>query len=265
MDAAEKNPQSQRAQHNLGYYYEKINQLEKAVEHYERSLSLPMDSYGNKTYITHANLGALYNRTGHPDRAEKHLKIAIKESEQGVYWPAESEMAAVLIHKKEYKKALGILLNVLKYNPNIPILHHNLGLLLLRTNQPHAAVSEFKKALELGGDAGKNFHFLGISCRAAGNLGQALFYFSKAIGNNPFAMVPRFHLAELYMLTGRENQAEGFIFKGLSQTPPRRVFSELKRAYTQSGNPNELPSKSFVLKYLGRYYSKKMDHFSKGP
>lgn len=257
MNAADKYPNSRRAHHNLGYYYERVHHFDKALKHYNLALALPQASYGNKRYLTHANLGLLYERMGERKEAEKQLRISIATA-PGFFYPAHNNLGSILLHEKRYKEALKIFVNALGYAPNNWELHHNLGVLLLRTDQPNEAIAEFKKALDLNGNADICLEYLGVSFKKAGDLGKAVYYLRQVVSKKPKSLLARLHLAEIYLLSGNEGTAERIVAEALSLIPPKLVFSELQ-AYIKKTVLRELPNKSRIIPLIEKYYLNKID------
>ncbi|MBW1726416.1 MAG: tetratricopeptide repeat protein [Deltaproteobacteria bacterium] len=258
LDAAEKYPLLPRPYHNLGYYYERVGQYEKAIKYYKYALTLPQTSYGNKDYFTYSNLALLYEKMGQRAEAEKQLRKSIAMA-PGLFLPAYNNLGVILLHEKRYKEALKIFAKALEYAPDNWKLHHNLGILLLRTGQPKEAIIEFRRASELNGNSYISLEYLGISFKKTGNFGKAFYYLQKAISKNPKSILTRLHLAEIYIIRGNKKAAENIVIDGLSSLPPRLVFSELK-AYTRGVILRELPDKSRIMPLLENYYSKMIEN-----
>lgn len=258
IDAVDKYPNSQRAHHNLGYYYYKKNQLDRAEMSYKHSLALPETSYGNKTYLAHFNLGSIYSRWEDLGKAEEQFRMSIAAVPPDILFiPAYNSLGILMLREKRYQETLETFSKALGQDPENPSLHHNLGVLLIKTGQPNEAIIEFTRALDLGSEGHDTLEYLGISYKMIRQYDEAGHYLRRAVSKRPRSILTRLHLADLYLMKGKKETAENIIAEALSEIPPGSIFSELK-ACANEEVLREMPDESRLIPLLREYYTHKV-------
>jgi protein O-mannosyl-transferase len=254
IDVIEKYPHLSRGHHNLGNYYQRTDQNDKAIKEYKRALELPEDSHGKKHYIVHTNLGLIYASLGDDEKAVHHYREAIGQRIPGRFYPNPyNNLGVLMLRKGRYDEAAELFVTLLNNARPVPVFHHNMGLLYLQTGRFKKAIHEFNRALELDRKYLPSLQELGIAYKSMGQYGKAVQCFERVLIHNPKAVLVRMHLAETYLLAGEMNRGRDLIHKVLSDTPPRIVLS----VFTPSSGtspPKGIPSLDIVLEHIEKYY-----------
>ncbi len=254
IDVIEKYPHLSRGHHNLGNYYQRTGQNDKAIKEYKRALELPDDSHGNKHYIVHTNLGLIYASMGDDDKAVHHYKAAIGQPIAGFFYPNPyNNFGVLLLRKGRFDEAAELFVTLLNNARPDPVFHHNMGLLYLETGRFEKAIHEFNSALELERNYLPSLQELGIAYKSMGHYGKAVQCFERVLIHKPKSVPSRMHLAETYLLAGEMNRGRDLIHKVLSDTPPRIVLSVFTPSSSTSP-PKGMPSLDIVFEYIEKYY-----------
>jgi Tfp pilus assembly protein PilF len=205
FDALKKAPRESRVRHNLGAVYQGRGQMEKAMEEYEKALSLSNYPRKGEESATYFNLGNLHRDLRNPSRAEFLYQKAIQVDPN--YYPALNSLAVLYESEGNEDAVLPLLTKALKVEPHRSLANYNLGLFHLKNGEWDKAASYFNAAM---GDAGLE-HSVRVSLAVAyermGLRGKAAVLFEQALATTPKDIVPRLHLIELYHSAGLEKGA----------------------------------------------------------
>jgi len=187
----------------------------------------------------------------------------------------------------DYTAALSTLLEARKMKPEDPYLLNSLGLAYMGKNKDDLAIPAFKKALDLKPDYTEALNNLGAAYLRLkkwdlaisafkqvledlvyptpqfpmSNLGraylenqnytQAEFWFSRALDTSPGFVTAAHGLSQVFLETGRVNQAIHFLKTQLSEYPKTAILhADLARAYEANGQIREaIQSWQKVLEY----------------
>ncbi|MGA9856134.1 MAG: tetratricopeptide repeat protein [Gammaproteobacteria bacterium] len=129
------------------------------------------------------NLGSFYAYQGNATQAEEEIKTAI--SLQPMYVPAYVNLADV--YRAEGRDADGeqILQQGLKLNPDSATLHYALGLVLVRMQQTHSALTEFRRATTLDPGNARFAYVYAVALYSTGKSNQAIAILDKALQAHP--------------------------------------------------------------------------------
>ncbi|MES0337968.1 MAG: tetratricopeptide repeat protein [Candidatus Magnetobacterium sp. LHC-1] len=155
-DVAVKSPNKVRPQYDLGVFYERAGDYEKALLQYQRAIALnPNDSEA------HYNMGNVYQRQGDFDAAIKHYQAALKLKPD--YLEAHNNLGNIWFRQENYQQAIAEYQAVIKLNPDYAEAHNNLGSVYGILGRDDEAIKEFQAALRLNPDdidARKNLELL---------------------------------------------------------------------------------------------------------
>ena len=139
-------PGSFRAHNNLGSFFDKKNDYDKAAAEYEESLRL---NPGSAT--THNNAGIIYYRRGLYDKAIEHY-LAASALENG-YTDAINNLGIVYAEKRMYNEALEQFERVVELAPLHKDVYKNMGLLYRMKADAAGAAACWEKYLEINPQA----------------------------------------------------------------------------------------------------------------
>ena len=186
----------------------------RALQKFLKALELnPDDPY------LHYDLALVYEKKGIPDKAEFHIKEAIRLDPdysdaynlQGVlYFRTGSVDLAI----ESYKKALS---NELYLNPQSS--HFNLGVAYLSRKQYHKAVKHFEEAIRVAPDYVEAYVNLGRAYEGLHMYRQAKRSYEKAVELLPSSYQTNFYLGKLLYQTG-ERSAAAKAFKEVVRLAP---------------------------------------------
>ncbi|HEY9786249.1 MAG TPA: tetratricopeptide repeat protein [Candidatus Obscuribacterales bacterium] len=133
---------------NLGYILARRGHFERAVEAYNKAISLKK----GRIPVAHYNLGQALRLLGDKEGAEREFKIAIQDAKAlNKPLPAAYNALGLLLKSrgdlkgadKNYRMAL------LQAGTSLPVVHYNLAILLEKTEKTREAVQEYKQYLSL--------------------------------------------------------------------------------------------------------------------
>ena len=116
IEITRKEPNNFYAYNNLGMVYSEMQEKNKALNAYEKSLSI------NPTFpMTLNNIGSLHMTMGHYDKAEMFLKKA--SSLFGSFHLVSTNLGELYLKQKRYSEAMTYLKKSLKDMPTFPPTH----------------------------------------------------------------------------------------------------------------------------------------------
>ena len=137
LDITRKEPNNFYAYNNLGMVYSEMQEKDKALNAYEKSLSI------NPAFpMTLNNIGYLHMTMGHYDKAEMFLKKA--SSLFGSFHLALTNLGELYLKQKRYSEAMTYLKKSLKNMPAFAPTHKLLGELHQAEGRKDEAKKEFK-------------------------------------------------------------------------------------------------------------------------
>jgi tetratricopeptide (TPR) repeat protein len=151
--------------------------VDKAIYHFEKAFEFD-PAYG----LACRNLDDIYLNSGRPEKAKHWLKIAIKidpENLYGHYWLGKAYYQFL-----EFEKARDQYFHVLSKEPNLPSVHHDLGLAFFGMRQYSLAIHHVKQAIR--GVHTNPFYYLTLSKIHAGlqDVSTALAILDSALSFN---------------------------------------------------------------------------------
>jgi len=202
FDCVEKYPDLARPHHNVGAYYGKKKQYQKAIEEYLISLSKENRNNLVAKNWTYYNLVSIYQKLGENRKTLCYYEQA--ERLQPLFAPTHVNKGALLIKNSLYDKAKSEFRKAIKGDSNNASAYGNLGFLLLLTGETDKAIDNLKLALEKRPKNAKIMSHLGLAYKIKGRAGQALVMFRSSLllePNDPYTLLD---LANLYFNKGME-------------------------------------------------------------
>ncbi len=145
----EKEPEISRAYNNRGLVYSDMGQFDRAIEDFDRSISL------NPTLdIAYNNRGVLFGRMGQFDKAIGDIEKALALNPS--FFLAFNNLGINYAKKGSFDKALEQFNKAIMLNQDHGMAYFNRGLLYMKTGNNKLAVSDYQTACRLGNDNGCN-------------------------------------------------------------------------------------------------------------
>lgn len=142
LATARTSPSSPQNHNNLGDYYGRHGNLDRAVEEFKRAIELN-PRYGDAYH----NLGNTYQQMEKYDSALESFQKAIVFNPN--LWQSYANIGAIYYQQKNYQKAEDSFRQAIVISPNNDGLYAGLGAALLSQNQDKEALENFKRALEI--------------------------------------------------------------------------------------------------------------------
>lgn len=159
---------------NLGVSYQEEGKLRKAIEEYEKVISIEpfnVDAYNN--------LGMAYKDLGELERAIHYYRKAITLNPQ--YERAHCNLAIALYLKGDLKAAVSEAKLAIALNPKDIENYNNLGLFYKESNRPHEAMEAFLKVLALDPSYAPAHYNLALLFEKQGKTEKAISHYQKFI------------------------------------------------------------------------------------
>jgi len=176
-DAAEKAPKSIRPYNNLAVYYEEIKNPDKAIELYEKALSLGYSKPNDSISLSLKNMGNIYLKKGDYTNAAGFLKesLYINSEDRSTRY----SLILSFVNTGKWEEALdNINLILSKYNDTDYLSIK--GVILLRQQKPEQAILCFKDFLKSEPDSWKALTGMGVCLSFLGKYERADFYLKQA-------------------------------------------------------------------------------------
>ncbi|MBI2217173.1 MAG: tetratricopeptide repeat protein [Candidatus Rokubacteria bacterium] len=148
--------------------------------------------------------------------AARHVTEADRLQAQAAY-----EQAVAALARREWATALTILRRVTALDPDVPVYRNALGLSLLQLGQPHLALVEFQRAVEIDPGYAEGHLNTGIALAEQGRFAEAVAAYTKAIALPRLTAPDTAHvnLGVALLNLGRLPEAEGSLRFALSLDP----------------------------------------------
>lgn len=140
LATAKSSPHSPQNHNNLGDYYSRHGDYQKAIEEFKSAIELNPD-YGDAYH----NLGNAYREIGNNEEAIANYQKALSLNPN--LWQSHQNLAARYFELGEFGLALQELEKAVKINPQNPALYINLGILYLQLDEKEKAKEAFQQAL----------------------------------------------------------------------------------------------------------------------
>jgi len=140
LATAKTSPHSPKNHNNLGDYYSRHGDYQKAIEEFKTAIEL-MPNYGDAYH----NLANAYREIGNNEEAIASYQKALSFNPN--LWQSHQNLAARYFEQGEFELTLQELEKAIKINPQNPALYTNLGIVYLQLNEKEKAKEAFQQAL----------------------------------------------------------------------------------------------------------------------
>ena len=219
-NAVKTSPSSALAHQMMGRMHFKSGRVEEARREYLRSLDI------ENGVSAHNDLALLYLEAGDLWSAEMEFKkvLEIDPTFANVY----NNLAMVYFNRGLLSEARNELFKAIELEPQRADPLVNLGILYLQQGIADSAEIFIRQALAIDGNNAGARHHLGIILTQSKKYNEALLHLAKALESSPLDPMINLHLAQLYLITGRKDQAGRLYQKALELGCSRNQFMENK-------------------------------------
>ena len=207
------------AHNNLGVFYSRLGDWDKASGEYRRALELDQGAYE-----AHKNLGLLYAQQGLLDEAHAHYQQAIDNKPE--YVEALNSQGLVFMQRGQVDKAQQRFMEALAEFEYAPA-YNNLGTAYLRDKNYVAAIRAYKKAIALDGNNATHHFNLGLAFQKAVQNEGAVQAFDQAIALQPSYAKAYLSMALSYQRMGNLPAARQSLQRLLQVEPKNATAARL--------------------------------------
>ena len=197
-------PNSYYAHRLLAKIYESEGKDEEAIDEYVRAVEL-----NKKDYDSYYEISFLLNKIGKIDESEEMLKNLL--SKKPDYFKASILLGNILYDKEQFKKAVNVYLDALKYNPEIYELYYGLGMSYTRLNDFQTALEYYRRAAVINSMLyHARFNIAQINL-ITGELEKAENNFIECLQNKDTEPEAYYYLAIISLLKGEKERAVAYV------------------------------------------------------
>lgn len=174
----------------------KKNELDKAEEIARKTIDLCP-----ACKAAHTTLGRVYQQKTDYASAEKAYVKAIALQQEEDDAPAEDILllANVYLQTKQYEKAIDLLKNYSRKDPENEFIYYYLARIYSETDRLDLAEQTYKQIVQINPEFPHSYKALGIICEFKGNIQQALEYYGTALQLEPENIDLAKHVTMLYL------------------------------------------------------------------
>jgi Tfp pilus assembly protein PilF len=185
---------------NLGAAFANREQLNKAIENFDKAIALnPND------YLAYSNRGAAFEKMGRLDKAIESYDraVTLNPNDFTAYYNRGITFAGM----GQLKKAIKDFEQAIALNPNNYMAHNNMGILYSRTGLYDRSIESFNHSIDLNPDYAIAYNNRGLTFSFIGQYRRAIEDFNKAIllGYNYGRVY--FNRGNMYLRTGNKELA----------------------------------------------------------
>ena len=214
-------PDLPEARNNLGSFYARQGDLQRAKEEFGHALQLDP-----RAYDVHHNMGQALAREGRLDDAHQHYQKALLYKPE--YVQSLNAQGMVFLQKGQMQAALQRFEAALE-EFHYPPAYNNLGTTYLKMGDLDRAVAAFQEAVRLGGTEAKHHFNLGLAYQRQGKDRQALEAFGQAIRLQRFYPKAYISMALSYRSTFQLEKARQALQQLLILDPENETARRLLR------------------------------------
>jgi Tfp pilus assembly protein PilF len=206
----------------MGASTAQIGNLDKAIDSYNKALSLKPD-YAE----AYSNMGLALQDQGNLDKAIDSYNKAL--SLKPDYAEAYNNMGVALQDQGNLDKAIESYNKALSLKPDYPKAYNNMGLALQDQGKHDEAIEVYNKALSLKPDYAEAYNNMGLALQDQGKLDKAIESYNKALSLKP-------DYAEAYSNMGVALQDQGKLDKAIeSYNKALSLEPDYAEAYSNMG------------------------------
>lgn len=174
---------------------------DKAIAEYENvQLSLLERAEAN------LNLAMLYQASGRGDKVEAQLRTALLRDPD--FFPALVTLAQWLEANGRAEEARTLVADNLKQHPEVGLLQHTQGLMLIRAGNSAKAMPHLREAARLEPANPQYNYVLAVALHDSGHVDQACEHLEKLLALQPYNRNARLSLIQYYLENGKEPKAQ---------------------------------------------------------
>ncbi|MFC2049044.1 tetratricopeptide repeat protein [Elusimicrobiota bacterium] len=238
------NPKNEGTYFELGQCFRDQGEYDKAVELFEQAVSMNPKNEG-----VYFELGWCYRAKGEYEKAGELFKkvISMNSNNAGAYF----ELGRYYRYQREHEKAEELFDKALAMNSKNDGMHIELGKWYMEQGEYEKAEELFEKALSINPENDMLYIRLGRYYKKGGDYDKAEELFKKALLMNPKNIETYFVLGRVYKKRGEYDKVEK-LFKKVFLVSPKsdRAYLELGRCYLDQGKHDkaeELFKKAFSI------------------
>ena len=230
-------PDYAKAFYNLAGALQELGRLDESVKNYQKSLLIEPNHAE-----AHNNLGNVYIELGNLEDAVKSFEQAIANKPD--YVEAYYSLGISLQDLGRLEEAIENYLEVLNIKPEFAEMHNNLGVVLQDIDQIDNAVSHLKKAIEIKPDFAEAHNNLANIFLDINQPNEAIKFYENAIFYNPFYAEAYYNLSAINQYSMNDEQIEQmqllFLSRdNLSQSELIFICFALAKIFENKVNQNE--------------------------
>jgi tetratricopeptide (TPR) repeat protein len=185
---------------NLGSVYQKMGQFDKAMENFDKAITL--DPNDNLAYI---NRGVIFDKAGQFDKAIESYGKAV-QSNPGDY-KAYFNRGLLFDRMGNIPEAIEDFQRATRLNANDPRVHNNLGILYSKARMYDRSIAALNNAIALEPGNPVTYNNRGLSYTYSGQYNKAIEDFSKAILLDHNYASAYFNRGDAYLRLGNKERA----------------------------------------------------------
>ncbi len=185
---------------NLGYVYQSLNMPDKAMEQYLITIKIKPDFF-----MAYYNLGGIYQGLNMPDKAIEQYLIAIKAKPD--FADAHYSLGHIYKNHNMLNEAMEQYLMTIKLKPDFADAHMNLGNIYYLLNMPDQAIEQYLMTIKLKPDSADAHYNLGHIYKNHNMLNEAMEQYLMTIELKPDFADAHMNLGNIYYLLNRPDQA----------------------------------------------------------
>ncbi|MBW1800718.1 MAG: tetratricopeptide repeat protein [Deltaproteobacteria bacterium] len=233
LDSIEKYPDLWRPYLNLGNYYVKNNQPQKALFYSMEALSKRYPINTGDKHLTYYNIGVAYQKLGQNDKALFYYDQALKI--HPFYARTHLNKGVILTRKGHMDLAIKAFKTAIRLDREEPLAYTNLGILFIKKGLLDEALEYLEKARKLAPDNNRVLKTLGHAYIAGGFYNEAFKAFQKAQRINPYDIQIHLYVAEIYSIK-KMVQKRDKIIKNLVNNFSLSILEKYIKGSTMEGN-----------------------------
>jgi tetratricopeptide (TPR) repeat protein len=241
QDAVRKTPENARVHVNLGREYFKIDEYEKAKEHYSKAIEINPDvPYG------YNESGMLWAKLEDEEKAESFFKKAI--STQSNYSPSLLNLGRLLFKQKRYDEVITSLEPLTKFKLSTEYLlevYRTLGLCYMNKGEIEQAKSTFIKALGFNGHDVAVLNGYAQVLAQSGEVEAAIESCRKSLDEKKDQQEINYNIGILLLGTGKGDEALNYLRKAADLTTFQPPAAYTYANYLLRAGDSELAEKYY--------------------
>ncbi|MDR4508231.1 MAG: tetratricopeptide repeat protein [Candidatus Brocadiaceae bacterium] len=232
-------PQNYDAHNNLGCYFYKQRELDRAIHELKTAVTLK-ENYSEG----HNSLGAMYIDKGLIDEAINEYSIAVKH--RPVFPQAYYNLGNACIKKGLIDEGIAFFKKAVRLGMRKPQVYNNLGSAFIKKGMLEDSIMYYQKALSVYNDFPEVHSNLGYIYTEKGDLEKAVFELEKALQLQPNHANAHNNLGALYCRMGLWDQAHDEFLQAIISNPGNAsAHKNLGMIYFTKGD-RQMARKHFV-------------------